>query len=182
MFVKGSGLRSLISAIEKLHGHAGLARVLEVMPEPMQKELENPILPVKWYPTELVSAVHQAVRDTIGNGEWSESKVIGHEAARQDFSGVYRLLLRSVHYDTIWDRIQVAFQQYHSQGEGVWLDRRPGGATGKISGVVGYNLGQWLSIAGRCERLLLMSGAKSASTELIEPAATSCRFEVLYFD
>jgi hypothetical protein len=182
MFLKGSGLRSLLAAIEKLHGHAGLERVLAVVPEDVRVELRKPILPVKWYPIAFTTAIHAAVRETLGNGDWSESKRLGHEAALQDFGGVYRVLLRSVHYDTLWDRIQVAFSQYHSQGKGEWIDRRPGGATGLITGVVGYNLGQWLSIAGRCERLILMSGAKSAQADLAEPTSTSCRIEVMYFD
>ncbi len=182
MFLKGSGLRSLLGAIEKLHGPGGLERVLAAVPEDLRPELEKPILPVKWYPIGYTTAVHAAVRETLGHGEWNESKRLGHEAALQDFTGVYRVLLRSVHYDTIWDRIQVAFSQYHSQGLAEWVDRQPGCATGVVTGVVGYNLGQWLSIAGRCERLLLMSGAKSAQADILESTATSARIELLYFD
>ena len=179
---KGPALKSLLGAIERLHGHDGLEAVLRALPPEHEAEARAVILPVKWYPVSLLAAIHVAVRDVLGKGEWEESRRLGHEAAKIDFGGVYRVLLRTVRYDTVWDRIQLAWSHYNSQGEGKWIERRAGGATGIVTGVAGFNLGQWYSIAGRAERLLLLSGAKSAQVDVRDPKPESARFEVLYFD
>jgi hypothetical protein len=179
--IKGTGIRSALIAIERLYGADAVVRVKAVMP-PRLREVVDKVHPLEWYPVEVSAAVHLAVRDVIGGGSWDASHAIGREAARVDFTGIYKVLVRTVQYDTIWDRIELAWTRYASAGEAKWYERGPGHAKAFVSGVAGYNNGLWASVAGRCEGMLLLSGARGAAVSMIEPANTSCSFEALWLE
>lgn len=97
---KGAAIKSTLAAIEKLHGAAVQKELIASLPAEMRDRI-TPVLPVQWYPVEIVAAIHAAVRDRIGRGSWEASHAIGVEAARIDFTGIYRVFLRAVQYDTI---------------------------------------------------------------------------------
>ena len=156
--------------------------MLAALPADVRAELGEHVLPVRWYPIHVVSALHVAVRDELGQGRWTESHRLGREAGRIDFTSIYRVLLRAVQYETVLERIRTAWAHYNSQGETRWTIHGPGSATGFIWGVEGFNQGQWHSIAGRAEKLLLLAGAQSAEIEVCDPTETSVRLEVLYLE
>lgn len=178
---KGAVLRSLLAAVEKVYGPKGLAQVRAALPPAARTELEHPILAVQWYPLELTAEVQLAIKNTVGRGSWEASHRLGLEAAKADFSGPYRVFLRAVQYDTIFDRLELAWNNYNSQGKIVWTDRTHGHSTGHIAGVVGFNNGIWHGVAGRGEGILLLSGAKSADFSIRDPTSTSCTIEGLWF-
>ena len=169
----------MLLAIEQLHGVKGLERVKAALPEPVRAQLGS-ILPVQWYPIEVSAHVHVAVRDVLGGGKWDASHRLGIEASRIDFTGLYRVLIRAVQYDTIWDRAERAWNQYNSQGDARWIERGEDSAVGVIRGVGGYNMGLWQSVAGRAEGMLRMSGVKAASAVVLEGTSTGGRIEALW--
>jgi hypothetical protein len=178
---KGVAFRSTLLAIERLHGEGAVARVKDAMPERHRASMEN-ILAVNWYPIEVSAALHVAIRDTIGRGEWRESHRLGVEAARIDFTGIYRAVLRAIQYDTIWDRMERAWTTYMSGGNAKWEERGHGTMRGYVEGVAGFNNGMWLATAGRMEGLLLLSGAKGASAEPSDMTPTAAKFEALWIE
>jgi hypothetical protein len=177
--IRGAGLRSLLVAIERLNGAQSLAAVKDAMPVDLRRQVEH-VLPVQWYDVEVNAAVHEAVREVIGGGKWDESHRIGIEAARIDFSGFYRVIVRAMSYDTVWDRAQSMWTHYNSQGSVEWGDRREGYALGRVRGVEGYNLGLWESVGGRMEAMLGMTGIKTATVTVTESASTFCKFEAMW--
>jgi hypothetical protein len=120
------------------------------------------------------------VRDVLGGGKWNASHRLGVAASRIDFTGVYRVMVRAVQYDTIWDRAERAWMQYNSQGDAHWTDRSESSAIGVIRSVNGYNMGLWQSVAGRMEGLLQLAGVKAASVEVLEGSATAARIEAIW--
>ena len=94
MQIRGAGIRSLLLAIEKLHGPAGLEAVKGAVPKHVREQVEH-VLPVQWYDVEVSSTLQIAVRDVLGGGKWDESHHIGFEAARIDFGGLYRVFVRA---------------------------------------------------------------------------------------
>ena len=121
-----------------------------------------------------------AVRDVFGDGKWDHSHTLGVIASQIDFTGLYRLYLRAVQYDTIWDRTERAWSNYNSQGEARWVDRTTTSATGEIRGVTGYNAGLWNSVAGRAEGLLRMAGVTTATVQLVEGSTTHATFSAIW--
>ncbi len=179
MQIRGAGIRSLLLAIEKLHGPEGLAAVKNAVPAHVREQVER-VLPVQWYDVEVSASLHVAVRDLLGGGKWDEAHRIGMEAARIDFSGLYRVFVRAVPYETIWDRGPRIWTQYNSQGTAVWTDRREGYALGKIRGTSGYNFGLWQSVAGRMEGMLQMTGLKTATVTVKEASSTYALLEAMW--
>jgi hypothetical protein len=179
---KGAAIKSTLQAIANLRDAAALDAVKGALPAAIRAQIEPHVLPVAWYGVEVTAAIHVAIRDVLGGGQWSFSHTIGVEAARIDFNGIYRLFLRSMQYDSLWDRVARAWETYNSQGHPHWEDRTNGSAKGVVTGVSGFNVGMWNAVAGRCESLLTLGGARGASVEVREANATSCRMDALWLE
>lgn len=177
MLIKGAGIRSLLLAIEELKGTGAVAAVKAALPEHVRAQIEPQILASGLYPVEVSASLQVAVRDVLGGGSWEISHRLGVEAALIDFRGIYRVFLRALDRDSIWDRIERAFAQYTSQGIMRWTERTSSGARGHAAGVSGYNEGLWVSAAGRMQGLMMLSGAKKAVVRAVDPTPESCRFE-----
>jgi len=178
---RGAATRSTFAAIEKLYGKTALSLVKEALPDHVRREVET-VLAVQWYPVEVSAAIHVAIRDVIGKGSFQVSHRLGIEASKMDFTGIYRVLLRAVQYDTIWDRSERAWAHYNSRGEARWVDRRPGTATGRITGVTGFNLGIWNAVAGRTEGLLTLAGVRAVSVTVMEGTATHAILDATWIE
>ena len=178
---KGAAIKNTLLAIERLHRKDGLDRVRAAMPEGL-REASQRVLPVEWYPVELTAAVHAAIKDTLGNGKWDESHRVAGEAARIEMNGAYRVMIRAVQYDTVWDRMERMWSQFYDRGEAKWGDRGRGHATAVIRGVAGFNEGMWQSIAGRIEVLLQVTGSRGAATTIKAAAATHGTIEALWLE
>ena len=180
MLIKGSGIRSLLKAVEKKHGEAGLKTMLDRVPEDVRRQLEPAVLPNLMYPVAVSVALQRAIYQTIGTYKWDVSYELGIEAARIDFGGIYRLFLRAVDHDVIWSRIERVFSQYNSQGTARWTERTKTSAVGEVVGVAGYTDGIWYSVAGRCAGMLLLCGAKTAEVKIVNPLPTRCDFRAYW--
>jgi hypothetical protein len=178
--IRGAGLKSLLQAIEKVHGREKLESVRQAVPKHLREQIEPSLLPVQWYPVEINAAVHVAVRDVLGGGKWDEAHRLGIAAARIDFGGIYRVFVRAVSYETIWDRAPRIWSQYNSQGSALWNDRRDDGALGIIRGAAGYNQGLWQSVAGRMEGMLTMTGLRAVNVSVVESSSTYCRLQAMW--
>src|SRR5208283_3754268 len=117
--------RGTTRAIESLHGKPALERVRAVL-SPRIREQVDQAKPLEWYPVEPSAALHLAVRDVLGGGTWTVNHDLGKEACRIDFTGIYKALIRTVQYDSVWDRMERAWQQYASAGDVKWFDRGRG--------------------------------------------------------
>ena len=179
---KGAAIRSTLQAISTLYGDDALARIKGSLRPEVLAKIEPRVLPVAWYPIEVSAAIHVAIRDVVGGGQWETSHTIGIDAAKIDFNGVYRVFLRSLQYDSIWDRAQRAWNNYNSRGSIQWEGRSAGGAKGIISGVSGFNAGIWNAVAGRYQSLLILSGARSASVEVKDATAMSACLDALWLE
>jgi hypothetical protein len=179
---KGAAIKSTLQAITNLYGEEALVTVKRLLRPEVREHIEPRVLPVAWYPIEVAAGIHVAVRDTLGKGTWDVSQKLGQEASRIDFGGSFRLFLRAMQYDTMWERAQRAWAHYNSQGEASWADRTAGRATGIITGVTGFNRGVWHAVAGRLETMLQLSGAKGATIQLYDATATGCRLDAMWLE
>jgi hypothetical protein len=177
--LRGSVLRHNLKAIKNLHGGEGLERVLSALTPELRERVEN-VIGIEAVPVELFAALQEAVRIQVGHGKWDASHAIGSEASRLEFGGVYRVFIRAIQYDDVWDRIQRTWDHIVGSGAFRWIDRSEGHARAEIHGVPGFNLGCWYSAAGRAERMLLLSGAKSANVSIIEHGVGRAVFDAIW--
>jgi hypothetical protein len=177
--LRGSVMRHNLKAIRNLYGADGYERIMGVLKPNVREKLEH-VVPVEGVPVDVFAQLHEAVRATVGNGKWDAAHAIGMEAARLEFAGVYRVLIRAIHYDDVWDRIQRTWDHIVGTGAFRWIERNEGHARAEIAGVPGFNLGCWWSAAGRCEKLLLLSGAKSANVSIVEHGVGRATFDAVW--
>lgn len=180
--LKGTAVRGTLQAIEKLHGSPGRLAVEERLAPDLREILAAGVIAAGWYPVELNAQMHLAVRDLFGNGTWAASRAIGREAAKIDFGGIYRVLLRAVPHATLWERVGLAWNQYNSAGSSNWEITAPGVAVGTMIDCDGYNEGLWESAAGRLETMLERSGVRARSATFLEMSAHGARAEVLWIE
>jgi hypothetical protein len=179
--VKGIGLKHTVVALERIHGKAGLEIVKAAMPARFHETIAT-LKPLEWYPVEIAAHLHLAIRETLGGGLWTESQRISMVAAKLDITGPYRMMMRAVQYDTVWDRMERIWPQYYDAGEAKWVDRGRGHATAEFRGVAGFNEGMWGAIAGRIEMLLEMTGARGAAITLKDMSSTRATLEALWLE
>jgi hypothetical protein len=177
--IKGATLKHSLLAIESLWGQETLAKVKELLP-PRTREWVDHVTLLDMIPPEVFGDLHEAVKKTLGSTGWEASHALGSEAARLEFGGIYRVLLRAVQYDTVWDRIERAWDHIVGRGAFRWIERRDDFVKAEIVGVTGFHPGIWHSAAGRAERLLVMSGAKSANVTMMEALPTRSMFEAYW--
>jgi len=177
--LKGASLKHNLLAIQSLYGDETLAKVRSVMPPEYRERLEH-VTALDVLTPEIFGELHEAVRKVRGTNNWETAHAIGSEAARLEFGGIYRVLLRAVQYDTIWDRVERAWNHIVGRGAFKWIERRDDYAKADIVGVTNFHPALWHSAAGRAERLLLMSGAKSASVVMLEALPTRATFEAYW--
>jgi hypothetical protein len=175
--IKGTALRSTVSAIPRVAGEGGVARVLAALPPHVRDEVERGPLASKWYPTSFSAALHLAIHDALGGGTWLMNHKVGVEAARIDYRGVYRTVLWALDIDGLLDRLPPSWRQYNSRGEAT-IEKGPGRATACVAGVTGFNQGMWTAIAGRVEGLLTMGRAKSAVARVAHATESSCQIDI----
>lgn len=175
--IKGTALRSTVSAIPRVAGEGGFARVLAVLPPDVRDEVERGPLASKWYPASFSAALHLAIHEAIGGRTWLMNHKVGVEAARIDYRGVYRTVLWALDIDTLLDRLPPSWRQYNSGGEAT-IEKGPGRATACVVGVAGFNQGMWTAIAGRVEGLLTMGRARSAVARVAHSTESSCQIDI----
>ena len=182
MKIKGVALKNTLVGLEKVHGKEGAERVKAAM-LPRLREMLGVVRPLDWYPIELSAAFHVAIRETFGRGtSWQESRAVSAAGAKIEITGVYRMMVRAVQYDTVWDRMERIWGQYYDAGEARWVERGRGHATGVFSGVRGFNEGMWQSVAGRIDALLQAVGSRGAVTTFLEVGSTRATLEALWLE
>jgi hypothetical protein len=177
--MKGSAFRSTLAAIERVHGQRGLRAVLDALDPEARAALDH-VLPVGFYPVSLAAALHEAIRNVLGFGSWEASRRLGHEAARIDYRGLSRLVLRAVHYDSVFARLEMIWRHYYTEGSFEWDHRREGFTRLTIRDARGFNEGMWQSVAGRAEELLRMTGSRAAEVALLDVSERSCTLEAMW--
>lgn len=183
MELKGSALASTLRAIERLHGTAGYHAVRLALPAHVRSVLEDgPVLPMRWYPVEVVAAVHDGVRVVLGHGGWELSHALGKEAAREDFSNIYAVVIRVLQPSTVWSRMERMWRIYNSRGHFHWIDLGPGYMHAIIRDVSGYNPGMWNAVAGRGQQVVSMTGAKGADVHVVRSTPSEGELEGMWLE
>jgi hypothetical protein len=177
MQIKGTAIRSLLLAIERVCGHEAVGRVKEALPPEVRAQIGETVLATRFYPVEVVAALHDSIRQVLGQGTWEMNHRLGTEAAKIDFGAVYQVFIRVMDYDFVLDRIARAWGQYNSRGRLRITERSAGHAVFMIDDVSGYTEGMWEGIAGRCEGILQLCGSRRVRARLVTSNPTGCRIE-----
>jgi len=159
--VKGNAFRTIEQCFVELCGDQARAAALERLSEPLRRSFELKLLlasnwyPISWY-RETFAAYRQAQHAGI-----ELPREIGRRGARRDLSSVYKqILLKMVSPQALMGLSQRLFKSYFDTGQMQIVQSRDGYVRATWTGCEGWDENLWAELAGSCEVLLEMAGAK----------------------
>lgn len=177
MEIKGTAIRSLQLAIERVGHEGGARRVIEALPADVRDELPR-VLPGSWYPIRIHAELHEAVRAVLGKGSFIMNRRVGQEAAKNDFQGVYRALVWMLGCATTVRNAPRTWTRYNSRGE-MFIDELSQRSTRvRVVDVDSYTEAMWNGVAGRFEAALVLSGARAAHVNITTCSSTDAAFDI----
>ena len=90
--IKGAALRGTLKFVKTSGFPGGIPAALEQLPALARETFDRPILAGEWYPYEAYAALLDVVRDGHGLDPEPAMHAVGRFAARQDVSGIFKVI------------------------------------------------------------------------------------------
>lgn len=166
--VKGIAFRTISLCFAELRGQEARQRAQEFMPAELADAYRyQTLLATTWYPIEWYCGAFRAFRQATGAGT-DLSRAIGKLAARHDMSGVHKqILAKLISPQALLGMSQRVFNTYYDTGKFELIVSRSGFVQARFSGCRGWDENMWSELAGSCESLLEIAGAKHVRLRLV---------------
>jgi len=159
--VKGNAFRTIEHCFVEIHGTEARDAALKLMSEPLRRSYaEKLILASNWYPIAWYRETFAAFRESQRAGT-ELPREIGRRGVRRDMSSVYKqILLKMVSPQALLGLSQRLFKSYFDTGEMHIRESRSRFVQAAWTGCEGWDENLWAELAGSCEVLLELAGAK----------------------
>ena len=159
--VKGNAFRTIDHCFAELCGAEARAAALRLLTEPLRRSYEErTLLASNWYPIGWYRDTFAAFRETQHAGP-ELPREIGRRGVRRDLGAVYKqILLKMVSPQALLGLSQRLFNSYFDTGVMKIQSSRDRYVHATWSGCEGWDENLWAELAGSCEVLLEMAGAK----------------------
>ncbi|HWA78464.1 MAG TPA: hypothetical protein VG937_39280 [Polyangiaceae bacterium] len=179
--VKGNAFRTIEQCFTEICGDEAREAALKLLSEPLRRNFERKLLLASnWYPISWYRDTFAAYRESQRAGV-ELPREIGRRGARRDMSSVYKqLLLKMVSPQALLGLSQRLFKNYFDTGLMQIQQSRDGYVHAAWTGCDGWDENLWAELAGSCEVLLEMAGAKHVRLRVIKGGRTgdnSCEME-----
>jgi hypothetical protein len=179
--VKGNAFRTIEQCFTELYGEQAHQAALKLLPEPLRHHFERKLLLASnWYPISWYRETFAAYRAAQHAGT-DLPKEIGRRGVRRDMSSVYKqLFLKMVSPQALLGLSQRLFKNYYDTGEMRIAQSRHGYVHATWTGCEGWDENLWAELAGFCEVLLEMAGAKHVRLRVMKGGRTgdsACEME-----
>ena len=165
--MKGVAFRSVMRAVETLHGNAAVESALSKLPSDLERAFRyQVILASSWYPIAWYRELLKAVQSAAGPGERVLFE-IGRQCARQDMTGVYKLGFKLLSPQAVLGLATRLFSNYYDTGRSRLLESRTGFAHAQWSDCVGFDKNMWSEAFGAAEMFMELAGARNIRTRII---------------
>lgn len=167
--VKGNAFRTIDLCFTDLCGTEARAEALKLLSGPLRQIYEEKLLLASnWYPIGWYRETFAAFRETQRAGV-ELPREIGRRAAKRDMSSVYKqVLLKMVSPQALLGLSQRLFKNYFDTGAMSIEQSRNGFVHAAWNGCEGWDENLWAELAGSCEVLLEMAGAKHVRLRVIK--------------
>lgn len=159
--VKGVAFRTIELCYERLRGPEARNRARELMPPEVADAFRYyTVLASSWYPISWYRETFRAFR--AGTNEGPElAREIGKLAARHDMSGVHKqILAKLISPQALLSMSQRVFNTYYDTGRFEIGASEPLHVQARCANCVGWDHNMWMELAGSCESLLEIAGAR----------------------
>lgn len=159
--VKGIAFRTVDTCFIELHGSEARARAHSLMGSEVAEAYRyGTVLAASWYPISWYRDVLGAFRAAVNAGPELPRR-IGRLAAQHDMKGAHkRLIAWLASPQTLLSLSQRVFSNYYDTGSLQILESRSGYVRMRSSGCLDWDVNMWSELAGSCEALLEIAGAR----------------------
>jgi hypothetical protein len=166
--VKGNSFRTIDLCFTELCGEEARADAARRLSEPFRTNFEKRlILASNWYPIGWYREAFSAFRESQRAGT-ELPREIGRRSVRRDLNAVYKqLLLKMVTPQALLALSQRLFKNYFDTGAMRVRESRAGFVRAEWTGCEGWDENLWAELAGSCEVLLEMAGAKHVRLRVV---------------
>ncbi len=166
--VTGIAFRTIDTCFTELCGPEARERAHAAFPQELADAYRySTLLAASWYPVAWYCGAFAAYRRVTGSGA-DLPRRIGKLAARHDMSGVHkRLVARILSPQALLGISQMVFNTYYDTGTFEVLRSTKGFVQVRISGCLGWDQSMWQEVAGSCESLLEIAGAKAPAVTFL---------------
>jgi hypothetical protein len=164
--VKGTVLRGVLKFVKHRQHPGGIAAVLATLPATAAPAFARPILAGDWYPYAAYRELLVAIRRDLGLGDPEVLVALGRFAARQDLSGVFKIISVMASVSRILQSSSTFWSRYCDTGSFEISDLTETSGTGRIMGFPQISAEHELSLQGWIEGIGIAAGAKTADVKL----------------
>lgn len=166
--VKGVAFRTIEVCFERWHGAQALERARKAMPGPLAEAFQyHTLLAASWYPIAWYRDTFRTFRASVGGGR-EFARELGRLAAKHDMAGVHKqLFAKFVSPQALLGMSQRFFSTYYDTGTFEIVDSRTGFVSARCWNCLGWDENMWLELAGSCESLLTIAGARNVDLRVV---------------
>lgn len=165
--VKGTGFLGIASSIREVLGDEVYERTLTELPPEIRDALRfGTVTPSAWVPIAWHAALHDAVVTASRSGPTVCRRIAKHTTIAH-FNGVYRIFARVAGPEMVFPKASAILRTYYSHAEVTTHEVRKGYTRTEFHGCVGFTPPIWENIAGACEAILELSGAKTLRLRIV---------------
>jgi hypothetical protein len=168
---KGVNFRTFVKVLRKLRGDRIAEATLDLAPAELARNFRaGLVFSGNWYPLAWYADLHRAAQKAAGAGP-ELARTIGHEAVKDDLSGIYRIFLLVVSPEFVLSKAPLLFNTYYDTGTMAVSDTARGRARAKCTGCTGFDRNLWLDVQGSCQAGLEAAGARDVTINVVTGGA-----------
>ena len=166
--VKGVAFRTIDLCFERLRGADARDRARDHMSIELADAFRYyTMLASSWYPISWYRETFRAFRLSTNEGAML-AREIGRLAARHDMSGVHKqIFAKLVSPQALLSMSQRVFNTYYDTGRFDIIASEPHHVQARCANCVGWDHNMWMELAGSCESLLEIAGARDVELQIV---------------
>jgi hypothetical protein len=166
--IKGTMLRGALKFIKHAQHPGGIPAVVATLPPESASTFARPLLASEWYPYQAYSALLAAIDREVGRDDLALMPTLGRFAARQDLSGVFKVISVLASIPRILQSSSIFWSRYCDAGVFEITDLGPTSGTGRVRDFPAIAPAHETMLVGWIEGIGLAAGAKTATVELVK--------------
>jgi hypothetical protein len=164
--VKGTLLRGALKFVKHRKHPAGIPGVVATLGPAAAPTFARPILSGEWYPYAAYRELLAAIERDVAGGDPEVVVALGRFAARQDLSGVFKIISVMASVPRILQSSSVFWSRYCDTGRFEISDLTATSGTGRIHDFPDMSAEHERSLRGWIEGIGIAAGAKTAEVTL----------------
>jgi len=174
--VKGTTIIPEIVFVKTKHGEKGWEQVLERVSPLARSHLSQKVLPITWYPHEVITSLLDTMVALYGNGDPRFGHQVGKEGADYGLTLIHRIILRLRSPALLASNGPEVWGMYYQPSTIEVVSNVPGAIAIEARGLK-TTPAHLYAIAGWMERVAELTGGKNATVQVEIP---TMRFDIGY--